>query len=66
VSASLTPLNQRAQTQNSFGDFAERLKSGVLNEKNNFNCAGGLAHGICFRAGTDARREFIASTGSFK
>jgi TolA-binding protein len=24
-SASLTPLNQRAQTQNSFGDFAERL-----------------------------------------
>jgi len=37
-----------------------------LDEKNNFNCAGCFAHGVCLRAGIDARREFIASASRFK
>jgi hypothetical protein len=63
---SFTPLNQRARTQNSVGDFAKSFESGVLNEQNSFSHAGGFPSNGRFRAGNDARCEFIASANSFK
>jgi len=65
-SAFLTLLNQHAQNANSFGDFAEGLKSGVLNEKNILDFVRGFSPVGCLLAGIRANCEFIADPDSFK
>lgn len=54
------------RTQNALGDFARHFESGVLDEKNHFNCATGFSSSSCFRAEGDSRGQFIPGTNSFQ